>query len=78
MYVFYLSFLRTQQKFGIKIFEIDLMIFDLLTSPQGHKFDPRVKILLVFCCACLICFISFICENTHKVGINIFEIDFVI
>ena len=22
-----------------------LMIFDLLTSPQGHQFDPRVKML---------------------------------
>ena len=27
------------------------MIFDLLTSPQGHQFDPRVKILLAFCTA---------------------------
>ena len=27
------------------------MIFDLLTSPQGHQFDPRVKILLAFCSA---------------------------
>ena len=70
--------MRTHSKFGIKIFEIDLMIFDLLTSPQGHQFDPRVKISLVFCCAHLIFFISFICENTHKVGINIYEIDFVI
>ena len=24
------------------------MIFDLLTSPQGHQFDPRMKILLHF------------------------------
>ena len=24
------------------------MIFDLMTSPQGHQFDPRVKILLAF------------------------------
>ena len=24
------------------------MIFDLLTSPQGHQFDPRVKILLLY------------------------------
>ena len=39
-YVFYLLFVRTHTKFGIKIFEIDmLMIFDLLTSPQGHQFD---------------------------------------
>ena len=27
------------------------MIFDLLTSPQGHQFDPRMKILLAFCFA---------------------------
>ena len=30
----------------------NLMIFDLLTSPQGHQFDPRMKILLAFCSAC--------------------------
>ena len=39
---------------NIKIIEIDmvnLMIFDLLTSPQGHQFDPRMKILLVLCSA---------------------------
>ena len=84
------------------------MIFDLLTSPQGHQFDPSMKILLAFCSARhphrfdmshdhvikndfwtpwapprpkvpplendpgdrmisrLICFVSFICENTHK------------
>ena len=29
-----------------------LMIFDLLTSPQGHQFDPRMKMLLAFCSAC--------------------------
>ena len=29
----------------------NLMIFDLLTSPQGHQFDPRMKILLTFCSA---------------------------
>ena len=27
------------------------MIYDLLTSPQGHQFDPRMKILLAFCSA---------------------------
>ena len=30
------------------------MIFDgngLLTSPQGHQLDPRMKILLAFCSA---------------------------
>ena len=31
------------------------MIFDLLTSPQGHQFDPRMKILLAFCSACHPC-----------------------
>ena len=25
-----------------------LMIFDRLTSPQGHQFDPRIKMLLAF------------------------------
>ena len=29
-----------------------LMIFDLLTLPQGHQFDPRMKMLLAFCSAC--------------------------
>ena len=29
----------------------NLMMFDLLTSPQGHEFDPRIKILLAFCSA---------------------------
>ena len=24
------------------------MIFDHLTSPQGHQFDPRMKMLLAF------------------------------
>ena len=110
-YVFCLLFVRTYTNFGIKIFEIDmLMIFDLLTWPQGHQFDPWMKILLAFCSAGhprrfdiphdhvwkkkffdalgtpsvpkshpwgmtqgtewksrLICFVSFICENTHKV-----------
>ena len=28
-----------------------LMKFDLLTSPQGHQFDPRMKIFLAFCSA---------------------------
>ena len=27
------------------------MIFDLLTLPQGHQFDPTMKILLAFCSA---------------------------
>ena len=25
------------------------MLFDLMTSPLGHQFDPRVNILLAFC-----------------------------
>ena len=29
-----------------------LMIFDLLTSPQGQQFDPRMKMLLAFRSAC--------------------------
>ena len=38
--------------FDLKIFEIVmLMIFDLLTPPQGHQFDPRMKMLLKFCSA---------------------------
>ena len=51
----FLSFIceNTHKEFGIKIFEIDmLMIFDLLTSPQGHQFDPSMKMLLAFCSAC--------------------------
>ena len=52
MKIFYLLFVRTHTKSGIKIFEIDmLMIFDLLTSPQGLQFDPRLKMLLAFCSA---------------------------
>ena len=52
-YVLYLSFVRTHTKFGIKIFEIGFeikwyMTFDLT---QGHKIDPRMKILLAFCSA---------------------------
>ena len=34
-YVFYLLFVRTHTNFGIKIFEIDMLIFDLLTLTQG-------------------------------------------
>ena len=51
----FLSFIceNTHKEFGIKIFEIDmLIIFDLLTSPQGHQFDPKMKMLLAFCSAC--------------------------
>ena len=41
--------MRTHKKFGIKIFEIDmLMIIDLLHS---HQFDPSMKMLLAFCSA---------------------------
>ena len=42
--------MRTHTKFGIKNFEIDmLMILELLASPQGHQFDPRIKMLPAFC-----------------------------
>ena len=35
--MFSIFYLWEHTKFGVKIFEIDmLMIFDLLTSPQGH------------------------------------------
>ena len=51
-YVFYLLFVRTHTKFGIKSLKIDiLMIFDLLTFSQGHQFDTRMKMLLAFCSA---------------------------
>ena len=47
--------MRTHTKFGKKIFEIDMepvitvyMIHDLLTSPQGYQFDPRMTSLLAF------------------------------
>ena len=51
--MFSIFYLWEHTKFGIKIFEIDmLMIFDLLTSPQGHQFDPRMKMLLALCSAC--------------------------
>ena len=101
-YVFYRLFVRTHTKFGIKNWNWHR---DLLTSPQGHQFDSRMKMLLAFCSArhprrfdmphdhvwkqfffdplgtpsatkshpgiewksLLICFVSFICENTHKV-----------
>ena len=54
--VFYLLFVRTHTKFGMKIFEIDLLVmFDLFTSPQGHQFHPRMKMLLAFCSACHSC-----------------------
>ena len=50
----FLSFIcENTHKVWYKIFKIELlMIFDLLTSPQGHQFDSRMKMLLAFCCAC--------------------------
>ena len=107
----YISFVRTHTKFGIKIFEIDmvrnLMIFDLWPHPKvtsltlGWKFYLRSVLLvipvdLIYRMTIfeknvllgtlsapkshpwgktqgtewksrLICFVSFICENTHKV-----------
>ena len=54
-YVFYLLFVRTHTKFGIKILELtwwskfnDILPFDLT---QSHQFDLRMKILLAFCSA---------------------------
>ena len=49
-YVLYLLFMRTHTKFGIWLPKFN----DIwpLTSPQGHQFDPRMKILLAFCFAC--------------------------
>ena len=49
-----LLFVRTQTNFGIKTFEIDFckynfMMFDLLTSPQGHQVEPRENIVPAFC-----------------------------
>ena len=50
--MFSIFYLWEHTKFGVKIFEIEmLLIFDLLTSPQGQQFDPRMKMLLAFCSA---------------------------
>ena len=50
--LFNIFFYPTHTKFGIKIFEIDmLVIIDLLNAPQGHQFDPRMKMILAFCSA---------------------------
>ena len=47
--------MRTNTRFGIKNWNWhgnqNLKIFDLLISPQGHQFNPRMKILLAFCSA---------------------------
>ena len=53
---FFLLFVKTHKKFGIKNLwnwhgNRNSMIFDLLTSLQGHQFDPRMKIFLAFCSA---------------------------
>ena len=52
----------------------NLMLFDLLTSPQGHQFDPRMKILLALFCSSTRSIwyatwpsLAFIWENTHIV-----------
>ena len=51
---------RTRRRWGAianphaKVFDpppLHHIIFDLLTSPKGHHFDPRMKILLAFCSA---------------------------
>ena len=51
-YVLYLSIVRTHTKFGIKIFEIDILSdiwpFDLT---HDYQFDPRMEILLAYCSA---------------------------
>ena len=66
-YVFYLIFVRSHRKYGIKIFEIDmLMITDLLTLPQGHQFDPRMKMLLAFCSACHPCRFDMLHDHVWK------------
>ena len=60
-----LSFIceSTHKEFGIKIFEIDmLMIFDLLTLSQGHQIDPRMKILHS---ALLVIPVDLICHMTR-------------
>ena len=54
MFFIFFIFVRTHTKFGIKIFEIDmLMIFELLTSAKVTSYYPRMKMLLAFCSACL-------------------------
>ena len=58
---------------GIKIFEIDiLMIFDLLTSPQGHQFDPRWKFdlhfLLLVILVHLICYMTMFVKKKFDPG----------
>ena len=45
-YVLYLSFVRTYKNLWNWHGTRNLMIFGLLTSPQGYQFDPRIKILL--------------------------------
>ena len=45
------------------------MIFDLLTSPQGHRFDPRMKMLLTFCSAHQS--VDLICHMTMIEKINV-------
>ena len=51
-YVFYLLFVSTHAKFGLKKWNWhgnqNLIIFDLLTSLKGHQFDPSMKISLSF------------------------------
>ena len=50
-YVFYLLLVRIHKYLWNWLCSWNLMIFDLWTSPQGHQFDPRVKILIAFCSA---------------------------
>ena len=57
-YVFVYFICTTHTKFGKKkknlwnwLVNRSLIIFDNLTSPEDHQFDPRMKILLAFCSA---------------------------
>ena len=70
------------------------MIFDLLTSPQCHQFNPRILIYLhsvllviavdlifhmtMFDISRLMCLNLSFVRTNTKFGIKIFEIDFVI
>ena len=63
--------MRTHTKFDIKKFEIDiLMIFDLLNSPQGHQFDPRVKMLLLVIPVDLICHMTMFDDDDDELEFN--------
>ena len=50
---------------------------DPLGTPSASKSHPWDMTKVTEWKSCLICFVSFICENTHKVWYKIFEIDMV-